>query len=133
MYPKDIVGGGTGGFYSSDNIWIIGRQQEKEKDEIAGYHFIINVEKSRYVKEKSRIPVTVTFDKGVHRWSGLFDVATELGYIVKPKQGWYQLASAPEGTPNFRQADVIDNEDFWLKMIAQTDIAANIQRKYKLG
>src|SRR5688572_7248158 len=57
LYPKDIVGGGTGSYYSSDNIWIIGRQQEKEDKTIVGYHFIINIEKSRYVKEKSRIPI----------------------------------------------------------------------------
>ena len=28
LYPKDIVGGGTGSYYSADNIFIIGRQQE---------------------------------------------------------------------------------------------------------
>ena len=27
MFPKDIVGGGTGSYYSADNIFIIGRQQ----------------------------------------------------------------------------------------------------------
>ena len=27
LYPKDIVSGGTGAYYSSDAIWIIGRQQ----------------------------------------------------------------------------------------------------------
>jgi RecA/RadA recombinase len=57
MFPKDIVGGGTGSYYSADNIFILGRQQEKEGTEIVGYNFIINVEKSRYVKEKSKIPV----------------------------------------------------------------------------
>ena len=29
MFPKDIVGGGTGSYYSADNIFILGRQQEK--------------------------------------------------------------------------------------------------------
>ena len=29
LYPKDIVGGGTGSYYSADTIWILGRQQEK--------------------------------------------------------------------------------------------------------
>ena len=52
MFPKDIVGGGTGSYYSADNIYIIGRQQEKDGTEVVGYNFIINVEKSRYVKEK---------------------------------------------------------------------------------
>jgi len=65
MYPKDIVGGGTGSYYSADNIYILGRQQEKEGTEIVGYNFIINVEKSRYVKEKSKIPIAVSFDGGI--------------------------------------------------------------------
>ena len=30
MYSKDVVGGGTGTIYSVDNIFILGRQQEKE-------------------------------------------------------------------------------------------------------
>jgi hypothetical protein len=38
-----------------DNIFILGHQQEKDGTEIVGYNFIINVEKSRYVKEKSKI------------------------------------------------------------------------------
>ena len=46
LFPKDIVGGGTGSYYSADNIYIIGRQQEKEGKDIAGYNFITHVEKS---------------------------------------------------------------------------------------
>jgi RecA/RadA recombinase len=30
MFPKDIVGGGTGSYYSADSIYIVGRQQEKD-------------------------------------------------------------------------------------------------------
>src|SRR6185312_5648327 len=59
LFPKDIVGGGTGSYYGSDNIWILGRQQDKDGTELQGYHFVINVEKSRYVKEKSKIPISI--------------------------------------------------------------------------
>jgi len=95
MFPKDIVGGGTGSYYGSDNIWIIGRQQDKDGTEIAGYHFVINVEKSRYVKEKSKIPITVSYDGGINKWSGLLDLAIEAGIIVKPKNGWYARVTLP--------------------------------------
>jgi len=30
LYSKDVVSGGTGIYYSASNIFIIGRQQEKE-------------------------------------------------------------------------------------------------------
>lgn len=84
LFPKDVVSGGTGIYYSADNIYIIGRQQEKEGQELVGYNFIINVEKSRYVREKSRIPVEVSFEGGISKWSGLLDVAQAGGFVVKP-------------------------------------------------
>ena len=89
LFPRDIVGGGTGIYYSADNIWIIGRQQDKKGTEIQGYHFVINVEKSRYVKEKSKIPITVSWDGGVRKYSGLLDCALAGGYVTKPANGWY--------------------------------------------
>ena len=71
LYPKDIVGGGTGIYYSADNIWIIGRRQNKTGTEVTGYDFIINVEKSRFIKEKSKIPISVTWEGGIDEMSGL--------------------------------------------------------------
>ena len=47
LFPKQIVSGGTGLYYSADNIFIIGRQQEKDGNEVTGFNFIMNVEKSR--------------------------------------------------------------------------------------
>ena len=89
MFSKPVVSGGTGIFLSADNIFILGRQQEKDGTEIVGYHYIINVEKSRYVKEKSKIPVNVSFDGGINKWSGLLDIALESKHVIKPSNGWY--------------------------------------------
>ena len=136
MFPKDIVGGGTGSYYGSDNIWILGRQQDKQDNEIAGYHFVINVEKSRYVKEKSKIPITVSFEGGINRWSGLLDVAIDGGYVVKPKAGWYATVDKETGEirqPNMRAADIVDNKEFWMKMFSDTDFAKYIENKYKMA
>jgi len=136
MFPKDIVGGGTGSYYGSDNIWILGRQQDKDGGEIQGYHFVINVEKSRYVKEKSKIPITVSFEGGINRWSGLLDVALDGGYIVKPKVGWYAVVDKETGEvkqPNMRAGDIVDNKDFWMKMFQTTDFSKFIESKYKMA
>jgi len=65
LFPKAVVSGGTGIYYSADAIWIIGRQQDKVGKDIQGYHFIINVEKSRHVKEKSKIPISVSWEGGI--------------------------------------------------------------------
>lgn len=97
MFPKDIVGGGTGSYYSADNIYILGRQQEKTGTEITGYNFIINVEKSRYVREKSKIPITVSFEGGVNKYSGILDVALEGNFVTKPANGWYAKVDQETG------------------------------------
>ena len=81
LFPKAIVGGGTGIYYSADNIWIIGRRQNKTGTEVTGYDFVVNIEKSRYVKEKSKIPVTVSWEGGVEKYSGLLEVALAAGYV----------------------------------------------------
>jgi RecA/RadA recombinase len=135
MYPKDIVSGGTGSYYSADNIFIIGRQQEKDGQEIVGYNFIINVEKSRYVKEKSKIPITVSFNGGISRWSGLLDVALLSGHVIKPSAGWYQRVdrSSGEVVEKKYRIDDTDTRDFWLPILLCPIFRKFIEEKYTVG
>lgn len=135
LFPKDVVSGGTGIYYSADNIWIIGRQQEKVGTEIAGYNFIINVEKSRYVKEKSKIPVSVTWDGGIERYSGLLDVALAGGYVAKPSNGWYCRVNTDTGEmvePKVRAKDVVTKE-FWDPIFNGTDFKEFVKNSYTIG
>jgi RecA/RadA recombinase len=135
MFPKDIVGGGTGSYYSADNIFIIGRQQEKEGTEVVGYNFIINVEKSRYVKEKSKIPVTVSFDGGVSRWSGLLDLALDAGLVVKPTNGWYSRVDVSTGEiePKKYRIKETDTKDFWMPIITSKKFQDYVADKYQIA
>jgi RecA/RadA recombinase len=135
LFPKAIVGGGTGAMYSADNVYILGRQQEKEGTEIVGYNFIINVEKSRYVKEKSKIPVSVTFEGGLSKWSGLLDVALESGHVVKPSNGWYSKVDVETGViedKKYRVKDT-DSKDFWLPILTSKSFYDFIKNKYSIG
>jgi RecA/RadA recombinase len=135
MFPKDIVGGGTGSYYSADNIFIIGRQQEKDGTEITGYNFIINVEKSRYVKEKSKIPVSVSFDGGISRWSGLLDIALESGHVIKPSNGWYSKVDVSSGEvedKKYREKDT-HSKEFWMPLLKQKSFAEFIESKYRVA
>jgi RecA/RadA recombinase len=135
MFSKAVVSGGTGITYSADNIWIIGRQQDKEGTEIQGYHFIINVEKSRFVKEKSKIPISVSWEGGVQKWSGLLDIALEGGFVIKPKNGWYTAydpATKTELTGNLRAAQTLTKE-FWETIFTKTTFASYIKQKYTIG
>ena len=135
LFPRDIVGGGTGLYYSADNIWIIGRQQEKKGTEIEGYHFIINVEKSRYVKEKSKIPITVTWDGGLLSHSGLLNVAIAGGYIKSPSTGWYSIVDRTSGEllPSKVRAKDTLHPEFWMQILQETDFKEFVKQKYSIG
>jgi RecA/RadA recombinase len=135
MFPKAIVGGGTGSYYSADNIFIIGRQQEKEGTDVIGYNFIINVEKSRYVKEKSKIPVTVSFDGGISKWSGLLDLALESKHVVKPTNGWYSKVDTETGVieeKKYRIKDT-DTKEFWMPIIKDKTFQDFVENKYRVA
>jgi hypothetical protein len=122
ILENGVVTHNTGSYYSADNIYIIGRQQEKDGTEVVGYNFIINVEKSRYVKEKSKIPISVSFDGGISKYSGLLDLAIESGHVVKPTNGWYakvdqttgeigeKKRAADTSTPEFMESILNDNK-----------------------
>jgi RecA/RadA recombinase len=135
MFPKDIVGGGTGSYYSADTIWILGRQQEKTGGEITGYNFIINIEKSRYVREKSKIPITVNFDGGINKYSGLLEVALEGNFVSKPSPGWYSKVDQETGElvgQKYREADT-NSKEFWSDILKDDKFKEYIKKRYSIS
>lgn len=135
MFSKAVVSGGTGIYYSADNIYIIGRQQEKTGTDLTGYNFIINVEKSRFVREKSKIPVEVSFEGGISKWSGLLDMAMESGHVIKPSNGWYQRVDMSTGEavePKVRKTDT-QKKDFWLPILSDQTFMDWISKRYTIS
>ena len=135
MYSKAVVSGGTGIYYSADNIFILGRQQEKDGTQVVGYNFIINIEKSRFVKEKSKIPVEVSWGEGISKWSGLLDMALESGHVIKPKVGWYQKVDMETGeifNKSYREKDTY-TADFWLPILQSPSFKQFVENKYMVS
>jgi hypothetical protein len=101
-FATNVVGGGTGLYYSADNVWIIGREQETKetagKKKLLGYNFNIVVDKSRSVKEKSKFEVYVDFTTGIDIYSGLLDIALLGGFIIQPTAQSYALRTTPANT-----------------------------------
>jgi len=135
MYPKTIMSGGTGPMYSANTVFIIGKQQEKEGTEVVGYNFIINVEKSRYVREKSKIPITVTHDGGISRWSGLLDMAIESGHVIKPTNGWYSRVDKETGEIEAKRVRIkdTDTKDFWLPVLMSSSFQTWVRETYQVS
>ena len=135
LFPRDVVSGGTGIYYSADNIWIIGRQQDKKGTEIQGYHFVINVEKSRFVKEKSKVPISVSWEGGIEQYSGLLDVALAGGYVTKPNVGWYAKVNKETGEiedSKVREKDTL-KKSFWEPIFENTDFKEFVKTYYSIG
>lgn len=137
MFSKAVVSGGTGIYYSADTIWIIGRQQDKDDKtkQIDGYHFIINIEKSRYVREKSKIPISVSYEQGINKWSGFLELALEAKIIAKPIAGRYERIDADGvffGT-RYKEDDIISNDEFWEDVLNTTNFREWIKEKYSVA
>lgn len=121
-----VVNHNTGLYYSANDIWIVGRSQEKDGDELVGYTFTIKIEKSRSVIEQRKIPITVTFDGGIDKYSGILDIALEGQFIIKPSNGWYQL---PDTEQKVRVKDIAPLLD---KVLDNPDFKEYIRQQYKL-
>jgi hypothetical protein len=133
-YPRAIVSGGSGPYLSADNIFIVGRQQEKDGTELTGYNFVVNVEKSRYVKEKSKINVSVNFEKGIDTWSGLFDEALDAGVIISPKKGYYQKVDIDTGevyNDLYREKEF--DKEYWIELLRNPTFQKFVESKYSLS
>lgn len=135
MYSKAVISGGTGVMYSCNQAFIIGRSQEKEGSDLVGYNFTINIEKSRSVIEKSKIPLNVTFEGGINRYSGILELALEGNFVAKPSMGWYQLVDTSTGElvgSKIRARDT-ETEEFLGSVLKNPKFKEFVKRKYKIG
>jgi len=135
LFPKAIVSGGTGIYYSANQIFIISKSQEKDGSELAGFKFTINIEKSRYVKEKAKLPFTVMFETGIQKWSALFDLALESGHLTKATQGWYNMVDMSTGEiiePKRRLKDIEGDHEFFEGLCEDPKFKRFVEDKFKL-
>ena len=135
MFPKQVMSGGTGPVYSSNQIFFISKAQEKDGTDLAGWTFTINIEKSRYVREKSKFPFTVTFEGGINKWSGLLDIALDLGYVKKPSNGWYSRVDMETGEieeKKFREKDT-NTADFWNPILMNKKFQEDVKARFMVS
>lgn len=139
MFSKTVMTGGTGPMYSADTVFIIGKRQIKDGTELEGYQFVLNAEKSRTVKEKSKFFIDVKFDGGIDPYSGLLDMALDIGFVVKPKNGWYAREFLDTETgemireeKSWRAKDTSSTE-FWGPLFKHEPFRDAIKARYQLG
>jgi len=129
--PKQIMSGGTGGMYSSNDVFIVGKRQIKEGKDVIGWQFILNVEKSRVIREKAAIPFEVLYGKGIDKYSGLLDIAIATGHVIKPKMGWYSRSNV-EDDKNWRRKDT-SSAEFWNPVLEDPSFEQAVKSMYCLN
>lgn len=133
LYPQTVLPGGTSVTYSANQIFVITKAQEKSSDgDLEGWKFTINTHKSRFVKEKAKMPFTVLYEGGIQRMSGMLDLALVSGDIIKPSNGWYQLVDKETGEMlggKFRAAAADESLEVVIKRQGFKDF---IENKYRL-
>ena len=127
LFPKNIVAGGTGVMYSANQVFIITKAQEKDGTDIAGYRFTINIEKSRFVKEKSKLPFTVLYGKGIQKYSGLWDLAVEAGILKQVTKQSYEANGVKR-----KSSDIEEDVDFWEELIHNEVFSDYVSNRYML-
>lgn len=131
LWGGQVVSGGTGVMYSADTVWTISRSQEKDSNKaLQGWNFTINVEKSRFIKEKSKIPILVTFDKGVSKWSGLADLAIEMGFLEK--QGYSHYNPYTQNKLLLKNATEEQLDNFFNELLSNKDFKDALEIRYSL-
>jgi len=136
MFSKEVASGGRKTQYAAHTLLFITKAQEKEKEDgkdvLKGFTFTIRAGLSRYVKENSLYPMLSTFEGGLDPFTGLFDIALRLGYIVAPKQGWYKMKDWGEDVKSVRRSDIEESEELMNALLDDSEFCTEVENLYKL-
>ena len=125
----------SGLIYSANQAFIISKSQEKDGTDLVGWNFTINIEKSRFVREKAKLPFLVTYENGVQKYSGLLELALEAGLVVKPSNGWYSKVDTSTGemeSKKYRAKETF-TEEFWKDLLIAPAFNDFIKGKFQLS
>ena len=133
VFENGIVTHNTGLRFASNTVFFMSKSQEKDGNELAGYKFTIIANKSRTVREKSKFPLTVLFDTGINKYSGLLDLAIELEFVKKPSMGWYsRVIDGVMEDKKWRAKDT-NSAEFWDVLLNDPKFDEACGERYELG
>ena len=130
-----VINHNTGLQYSANTIIFTSKSMEKQGTEQVGNNFSLTINKSRFVREKAKIPVTMLFDGGISKWSGLLDMALASGHVIKPSNGWYQKVNKETGEieeKKYRAKDT-NTHEFWDSIIKDKTFNDWIAHTFKIA
>ena len=88
----------------------------------------------KLAKFYSRIPVSVSFNGGIQKYSGLLDIAIEGQYVAKPSPGWYAKVDRTTGEIGDKvRFDATQTNKFWYDILNDKQFKTFVQEKYQIG
>lgn len=130
LYPKTIISGGTGVLLSSNTALIMSRRKATDKN-IEGFDFMIKIEKSRFIQEGLSLPLTIPKGGMIKKYSGLFDLGLETGFLMKSGNRYY-IPEISEAELYWRK-DVEDSDEFWDNIFKNTKFIETIEEGLKVS
>lgn len=126
MYGKTIMSGGQGPLLSAQFVIIMSKRKTTDKSVDEGDDFVMTIMKSRAIKEKLKFPITIPANEPIKKFSGLFDLALETGYILREGKR-YSVPEKPDFGLHFRK-EIDNDKDFWNMMFTETTFVKEVQR-----
>lgn len=129
------VSGGKKVYLAADDVFIIGRQQDGVASDLKGFYFVLNIDKSRECKEKTKIFIHCTFEHGMNPFSGLLEEAKEIGLCTIG--AWCKLLDFKTGemlNKSFRKQEIYDTQTEWfIELMKYQPFIDHITKKYCLS
>lgn len=138
QYAEPIIKGGKQAFLSSDALLFVTRSQDKDDNtkELLGWNFNYSAMKSRFVKEKSKFTIHVTYAGGIDPLSGMVELAKESGYLTVPTQGFYQFNQTLLKTATdrkYRMKEIMADPKLFDEILANQGFKDYVKDKYALS
>jgi RecA/RadA recombinase len=125
--PTQVLSGGGGVVYASDNIVFLRKSKDKEGTEVVGNILKARMHKSRGSRENREVEMRLSYDTGLDRYFGLLELGERHG-VVKRVGNRYQF---PDGQLHFRKHIDADPESVYTEtVLAELEKAANREFQY---
>lgn len=136
ILENGVITHNSGIRYSADTILMLSKSKSKEGSDQVGVNINITIFKSRYIKEGTKFTAELNFEQGFKPFSGLVDMLIDLGFIIKPSNGFYQLIDPETGElqddgKKYRLRK-IENAEKLGPILSSEQFKKKIQEKYLL-
>lgn len=131
LYSKEVAAGGRASQYAASTLFHITKAEDKDGDEKLGFRFTLIAGLSRFVKQSSKFPIVVHYNHGIRKYSGIFDLAIEHGFVESPAQGWYWKDEAQ--TVKVRRKALERDEEFMIGLLNNKKFTDAVEKHYSLS